>query len=196
MGNSTKVLAAIAAGHNRIDLLKTALEISAREANSAVNVLRGRKYIRGKKLIGGNGTVVFWLTTAGKEWLASGREVEKGQGERNRRSSSELRACTWWHFRTHKVATMNEILSTHADGTEKGASNNLYKFIAGLEKVGILKRSSRRIQGNSYQGSLQWKLAKDLGPRPPVIRHKRREVFDPNSGQIFQFPTIEPSHEQ
>ena len=101
------------------------------------------------------------------------------------RLSSGLRERAWWHFRAHSVATIRELLTTHANGTEKAAQDNLYKWVIALETVGILQRLPAKQPAKQSKGRVVWSLAKDLGPAAPVWRQIAKTVFDPNSGQVF-----------
>ncbi|MGE5621485.1 MAG: hypothetical protein ACM3VY_00515 [Candidatus Bathyarchaeota archaeon] len=194
MGLSTNVLRQIAAGTVRLEAIAEALGVGHKAVNKAAQVLKKREFITVRAQGDGFRLGIYELTPAGRAWAESGREVMPGQGERPRQRTVGLRERAWWHFRAHRLATLKELLTTHADGTEKAADNNLYKWLAALEKVGILQRSARRLPARQSRGQVQWKLAKDLGPKAPVWRQVAREIFDPNGGKIFPMPE-EGGHE-
>lgn len=179
MGLSTDVLRALAAGHGSIVLLADHLEVERRVVGKAVQVLKRRGLI-GASDAPGRGR--YHLTAAGQAWLAAGKPVSPGQGPRPRTHTAGLRERAWWHFRAHRMATLQELLSTHAEGHEKAPDVNLYKYLSALERAGILRRSAQRLPARQSRGRVQWRLVADLGPKAPVWRETARVVFDPNSG--------------
>lgn len=190
MGISTTILQLVAGGTVDIDALAAATGQPKRAIVKAAQVLKGLGYIAVcDKLDEEMGTLargMYMATAAGEAFAASGEEIKPGKsGERPRKRTVGLRERAWWHFRAHNVATLKELLSTHASGREKAADINLYKYLAALEAAGILKRLNGRQPARQSKGRVLWSLAKDLGPLAPVWRQRAREVYDPNSALIF-----------
>jgi hypothetical protein len=106
-----------------------------------------------------------------------------------------LRAKGWWHMRERQHGiTLNSLLETHADGSQKDARSNLLKYIDCLERVGVLERVAQRAPGKTQfgPGHVVWRLVRDLGMLAPVWRQAQRVLWDPNRQAIV---TREPSHE-
>lgn len=192
MSNSTTVLQLIAAGTTDLDALAATTGKSKKQVVKFVQTLKGLGYVSVcDKLDAEMGTGargMYLPTPAGEAFAASGQEIKPGKpGERPRKRTVGLRDRAWWHFRAHKVATLKELLSTHANGTEKAASINLYKYIATLEAVGIVKRLGKQPAKQS-KGRVVWSLEKDLGILAPVWRQTNHEVYDPNGDSVFKLP--------
>lgn len=196
MGSSTTVLQLIVGGTNTID------ELAATTGNTKKQIV---KYAQTLKRIGyvsvcdkldaelGTGARgMYFATPAGEAFAATGEEIKPGKtGERPRKRTAGLRERAWWHFRAHKVATLKELLSTHANGTEKAAHINLYKYIAALESVGIVKRLPCKQPARQSKGRVVWSLEKDLGLQAPVWRQIAREIYDPNDDKVYPLPARE-----
>ena len=111
--------------------------------------------------------------------------MSRQKGQRSPRNVTiGLRAKAWWSLRKNKAATIPDLMTTHCEGTEKTAWNNLNGYLRALAKVGILTvDDERRNDGKPTSNGLKvWRLARDVGPKAPVVRRNLKEVFDPNSG--------------
>lgn len=189
MGLATQVLKAFSDGVLTLDGLVGRLGCPRRDLVKAVQVLQRRGFVCVHKTLdgvtGGVGRGTYTLTEAGVAWAEAGKPVSPGQGQRPRNRTSGLRERAWWHLRAHRVATLRDILTTHAEGHEAAPDINVYKYLAALERAGILVRSAQRLPARQSRGRVQWRLARDLGPKAPVWRESRREIFDPNGGSIL-----------
>lgn len=199
MSLTKHVLQLIVAGNDCLDQLAAITGKSKRDIVKMAQVLKHKGYISvcdalDAKL--GTGARGMYLPTqAGEAFAASDGEIKPGKaGPRSCTRTIGLREKAWWHFRAHKVATLKELLSTHANGTEKAASINLYKYIAALESVGILKRLPKLQPARQSKGRVAWTLEKDLGLQAPVWRQLAREVYDPNGDKVFPIPKKEESN--
>lgn len=96
---------------------------------------------------------------------------------------NSLRQQAWWLMRQRGVFTLNDLLLTLSDGTEKNAYRSLMKYVGLLERVGILQRLKRKEPGISSlsRGRVIWRLARDLGRNPPIAKSRDTIIFDPNS---------------
>lgn len=200
MSNSTATLRLIAGGTISIEALADSLGKSKKTVVKYTQTLKGLGYISVcdelDKAMGTLARGMYVITPAGEAFVASGEEIKPGKtGERPRKRTVGLRDRAWWHFRAHKVATLKELLSTHANGTEKAASINLYKYIAALESAGIVKRLGKQPAKQS-KGRVVWSLEKDLGVLAPVWRQTNHEVYDPNGDRVFKLPEKEVAGEQ
>lgn len=173
-----------------LDFLAASTGKTKREVVKMTQVLKRKGYITvcdalDAKL--GTGARGMYLPTeAGTAFAATDGEIKPGKaGPRPRNRTVGLRERAWWHFRAHSVATIKDLLSTHATGTEKAAQDNLYKWVIALEAVGILKRMPVKQAARQSKGRVVWSLVKDLGPSAPVWRQIAKTVFDPNSGAVF-----------
>lgn len=187
---SDNVLKAIAGGNCGIAGIAEALGVTKKAVNHAAQTLKKRGLVethseRSGEVSGPARRGEYRLTALGEAFAASGRAISPGQGERPRKNTSGLRERAWWHFRAHKVASLKELLTTHADGGEKAADNNVFKYLRALERAGILCRSAQRIPARQSRGLVQWRLVVDLGPQAPVWRETSRTVYDPNSGRVY-----------
>ena len=129
----------------------------------------------------------YALTDAGRSAAKSGVIIPCGKplGRPGARVVG-LRDRIWWHLRAHRVVTLSELLNTHADGTEKSAQTNIYKYLAALARVGVIRRQAKRLPARKSGGHTVWLFVRDLGPKTPVVRPLTREVYDPNSGQVLK----------
>lgn len=187
---ATNVLRQIAGGCDYIADIAAALEITRNAVNHAAQTLKGRGLIETHsesdgEISGPAQRGFYRLTPAGAAFAASGQTISAGQGERPRKRTVGLRERAWWHLRAHKVATMKELLTTHAEGQERDATSNVYKYLLALERAGILQRAAKRLPARQSKGLVVWRLALDLGPKAPVWRQTAKTVYDPNSGRVF-----------
>jgi len=67
------------------------------------------------------------------------------------------------------------------DGSEGNAETNLRAWLNGLVKAGVLTRLLVDDGKLTSNGSYQYHLVNDIGPRAPVVRAKYGVVYDPNS---------------
>lgn len=190
MGISTNVLQLVVAGTDTLDTLAATTGKAKKSIVKAAQVLKGLGYLSVcDSLDEEMGTLargMYIATPAGEAFAATGEAIKPGlAGPRPRKKTVGLRERAWWHFRAHKVTTLRELLSTHAEGTEKAASINLYKYIAALEAAGIVKRLANKQPAKQSKGRVQWSLEKDLGLQAPVWRQKAQEVYDPNGDTVY-----------
>ncbi len=185
---SNHVLAQIYAGRAALPELADALGREHRDVVKAVQRLKGRGLVEGVPGAVGH----YALTSAGQAWVAEGRVVKPGQGQRPRMRTVGLRERVWWHLFNRGVATLKLLLTTYADGNEKSADTNVYKYLRALERCGIVRRLPNKRPCKQSAGEVQWVIDKRLGPKTPVWRARSRTVFDPNSGAVFpELPTAQ-----
>lgn len=187
---SQRVLQAIARGDS------SPAQISATTGASASAVRHIAVKLRRHGLIDSPERGTYLLSEAGREWLEAGNTIERcGPTERRTRCARGLRVRAWWLMRQVGRWTLPDLLTTLADGSQRSPRTNLLRYLYGLERVGIVRRAKRVVPGDrpGSRGHVLWMLARDLGPRAPVLRDDRREVYDPNHGETFTFE--EPRHD-
>ena len=136
------------------------------------------------------------LTDTGQQHAALGLPINPGQGKRPRKITMGLRDRAWWELRNKGAASLHQITSTHANGSEKAADMNLYKYLIALEMAGILVRHEKRIPAKQGRGRVQWRMKRDLGIKAPVWRQKEREIYDPNSGAVFPMTPVSTGEDE
>lgn len=111
----------------------------------------------------------------------------KAKQTRTRKQSRGLRERAWWVMRRRGLFTLMELLEAVADGTQKDATGNLGKYLRALTGAGILTVEPKRQPGHSLtsNGYLRYRLALDLGIKPPLWRASRNEVYDPNGDKTY-----------
>jgi hypothetical protein len=188
MGLSTAVLTAIHGGICELAALAEHVGHNKRAVAKAVQVLKRRGLVVVATIVERNSyrkPAQYAVTAAGAAQVLSGAPISPGQGARPRKKTVGLRERAWWELRAHGLASLKQITTTHAEGTEKAANVNLYKYLVALERAGILMRSGKNIPARQSKGRIQWLLEIDLGPKAPVWRQQAKEVYDPNAGKVY-----------
>jgi hypothetical protein len=105
----------------------------------------------------------------------------------NRTVTLGLRPRAWWVMRRQGNFTINVLLLTLCDGTERDAAGNLGKYVRALEKAGIVKREAERQAGSALTspGMLRYQLVINAGRKAPVWRAQSNTVYDPNSKIVY-----------
>lgn len=175
---SQSVLQAICAGATTTDAITQTTGMSRHAA------WRAAAKLRQIGLISGMTRGEYSLTDAGRDWLESGRVVERrGPSERRTRTARGLRVRAWWLMRQLGRWTLPDLLTTLADGSQRTPQSNMLRYLNGLEAAGVVSRAKRTVpSARPGRGHVLWVLARDLGPQAPVLRDDRRELYDPNAG--------------
>jgi hypothetical protein len=86
--------------------------------------------------------------------------------------------------------TLGDILDIVATGTQKDSPSNLLKYLACLERHGIITRLARRVPGIALTspGAVIWQLTQDLGWYAPVWRQAQKVLWNPNTNSIVPLP--------
>lgn len=161
---STVLQLIVTAGTGELEQIATTTGRTRKSIVKVVQTLKGLGYIAVcddlDKAMGSLARGMYVATAAGVAFAARGEEIKPGKaGERPRQRTFGLRERAWWHFRAHKVAT--------------------------LEAAGILKRLPMKQAARQSKGRVVWTLAKDLGLQAPVWRQKAGEIYDPNGDAVF-----------
>lgn len=99
---------------------------------------------------------------------------------RNVRRRRPLRERAWWCMREMAAFDLDELLLTVADGAERAAADNLRRYIKQLEQHGVVARMRQQRD----DANRRYRLAQDLGPKPPVYRRKTHDLLDTNTGHL------------
>lgn len=112
--------------------------------------------------------------------------MTKGQKAPRTRSFG-LRQKAWWVMRRRPNFTLNDLLEVIATGTEKDANSNLLKYLRVLTETGYLMISEERKKGASLtsNGFYVYRLVRDTGMKPPVWRNSTKQVYDQNTGAVY-----------
>lgn len=137
---------------------------------------------------------VYRLNEKGKSLKSCGQKEifhsgAQGLFNRNKHPSTTLRARVWRLIQLTPKFTVNEIKSLVSEGNEKAAENNIQKYIRALVKSGHVREMPKRLRGSvpTSNGYKQYLLIKNTGPKAPVLRNDKRQVFDQNTRETFQW---------
>lgn len=176
------ILEHLARGIVQLPALAAALGTPRKNVGSALQQLKRRG------LVDSPARGCYALTDAGHAWLASGRIIAAGQSScRPRTVTRGLRQRCWWVLRARKSATLPELLSALADGSERDATGNLRRYLQALVEAGFVAVAPQRVAGSALRsnGYLRYTLVRDNGRLAPVVRLASGTVYDPNSGVEF-----------
>lgn len=105
-----------------------------------------------------------------------------------RKVTKGLRQRAWWVMQRRVVFTLPELLSTLATGAEKDAQSNLGKYIKALADTGFLEIDGRAPPDSpTSNGCIRYRLVRDNGRKAPVWRQRAGGVYDPNTGDCYDF---------
>ena len=135
------------------------------------------------------GPSCYVLTAAGHRVVESGREIRSGPrglhtGVR-RPAQDTLRARLWRALRLKRKASLPQLLTLAARGSERAAENNAWMYLRALHSAGYIHRLATRAPGESpsSRGRIRWLMLRDTGPMAPAVRPRHREVIDTNTGE-------------
>lgn len=102
-------------------------------------------------------------------------------------ASGGIRQRSWWVMRRRVVFTVPELLSIVADGSETDGSSNLAKYVQCLARYGVV-RVDAKLKAAGTQGGrhlYRYRLVINNGPKAPVYRTVRKELYDPNTDSVL-----------
>lgn len=114
--------------------------------------------------------------------------MRKGQTA-PRTMTGGLRAKAWWVLRKNRRATLAELMLTICDGDEKSAETNLRRWLNYLVDAGFLARERVGDGKLTSNGSYQYCLVKDIGPKAPVVRVSTSDIYNPNNCETVTYRT-------
>ncbi|MCV6583992.1 MAG: hypothetical protein OIF47_00510 [Marinibacterium sp.] len=166
-----------------IDELRTTLEMNSRQISDAASGLIQRGFV--ERVEAG----CFQLTAEGHTAVANGERITSGpngphKSQRSPRQNT-LRQRAWSAMRIRRRFSIPDLITDTALGDERGAANNLQRYVRSLRKAQVIRCLPVRVPGTapSSPGFPQYTLVHDLGPVAPTLRRNGLVLFDHNSGQ-------------
>lgn len=140
---------------------------------------------------------VYRITKAGKKIIDDGIELKSGKpakrtGVRKMRADS-LRQRMWNAMRHQggKPFSLPDILTVALKKDEETTHtyNNAGQYMRQLKKTGFLLTLTRRQPGTApgSNGFQLYKVIRDNGDTAPVVRVRKKQVFDPNTREVFSW---------
>jgi len=96
-----------------------------------------------------------------------------------------LRNKAWWVLRKNKNMTICEIQASICDGSEGKSTTNLRRWLNDLAKAGLFERVLIKDGKLTSNGSYEYRLVRDLGPKAPVVQKSKGFIYDPNSSNTL-----------
>ena len=156
--------------------------------------LESLKVLVGRGLVERLGADRYRLTDTGRIAVGDGVSVRTGAANQPRKvrvETGSLRVRAWKALRLEGgKSTLSNLLSLLDSGEEGAADTNLLKYFKALQRAGILSRLGRRVRGTAptSNGFAVWVMIRNLGPRAPIWRPTKNEVYDPNTNTIYPLP--------
>lgn len=169
-------------GQSLLDLLAggkamRAQEITAHLGVSVVSVYWAARYLvrRGYIIKSEEG---YQITNNGRFFLASGKRRSSGsqKGDFAARSRLSLRGRVWNLIRIRTMWSIDDLLMTLADGTEKDAERGLWRYVRALLEAGYVERTPRNPQ--------LFRLINNTGRQAPALNTRSKTLTDPNTGEV------------
>lgn len=157
---------------------------------NAGQVARAMCVLRRHKLIDKVGPGCHRLTAEGRRAAEHGMRLTSGPkgrhtGVRKPRPGRTLRERAWAAMRILRKFTQDDLILRIAQGQERDIESNVGKYTRALVKAGILTELPRREPGTALtsNGYKRYWLSEenDTGPRAPIWRPARGQVYDPNT---------------
>lgn len=113
-------------------------------------------------------------------------------GRRKPNAKTTFRDRLWRFLRLNPKATISRLVRLAGEGRPKQEAANAHAYLRVLKRAGVIVEMRQRAEANSptSNGEKRWLIVTDLGPRAPVWRPAKRELFDPNSGQNIAMPVV------
>lgn len=163
--------------------IAAALDVTTHAVSAAMTHLVSRGLVD-RKAIG-----CFALTDEGAAWRASGRSVSVNAPRptalptrKPKRLALSDRA--WAALRIRQKATVFDLAELARRG-EATAEARIRAYLLALERAGYVVRLARPESTRPRGKAARWLLVRDTGPLAPVVRTKRGDVWDRNTGQAF-----------
>lgn len=164
-----------------IDQLEVRLDLTRRQVSNAAACLLRRDYLMRM------GTGCYQLTEAGRAAVASGEVIKSGpRGPRSKapRIKNTFRERAWRSMRMRHWFTVSDLIVDAARAEDISPKVNLCRYLSALRAAGYVRVAARRVKGTAMtsNGFMQFVLAKNTGPLPPIVRSKMAAIYDQNLG--------------
>lgn len=169
-------------GQAMLELLADGKTMLRREMASCLGVPSDTIRTSGRTLVS-RGYVVdmegcYQITDKGQGFLASGKACSNGsqKGDFVARSRFSLRTRAWNLIRMKTAWSVDDLLMSVADGTEKDAERGMRRYVRALLKAGYVERTPRNPQ--------LFRLVKNTGRFAPALNTPAKTLTDPNTGEV------------
>lgn len=99
--------------------------------------------------------------------------------QQRRRSGLDVRQQAW-----NSIRVLKRFTSAQIEATAEIQEENLRKYLKALDRAGYLVLC-RPKQNGKPMGHAVWRLARDSGPRAPLVRFDGSGVYDPNHDALY-----------
>lgn len=168
-----------------VDQMAEALGVSRPQAVNAAQKLMRRKYLL--KMAAG----CFQLSPEGAAAAQAGVAITSGPMGKTGVIATHrgtFRERAWVAMCIHRRFTIGDVVAAAGRDEEKNARENARKYILALCRAGYVKELSHRVPGTALgsNGFKRFVLARNTGPRAPVVRVDLGVVHDFNTGEDVQ----------
>ncbi len=121
----------------------------------------------------------YQITDKGQNFITFGKTCVAGsqKGSFAARSRFSLRARVWNLLRMRTASwSVDDLLMTLADGTEKDAERSLKRYVRALLKAGYVEQTPRNPQ--------LFRLVKNTGRLAPSLNTPAKTLTDANTGEV------------
>lgn len=158
------------------------VDLTRRQISNAAACLHRRGYLHWL------GAGRYQLNEAGMAAAAAGEVITSGPlGPRSKARDvrNTLRERAWRSMRIRRRFTVSDLVCDAALDSDRKPANNIQRYLGALRAAGYVVELPRRADGLALtsNGFKRWMLAKDTGPRAPVILSKRPAIHDFNTGE-------------
>jgi hypothetical protein len=84
----------------------------------------------------------------------------------------------------NSIRVLKRFTAAQIEATAEVSPANLQKYLLALDRSGYLVKV-RPKQNGCPGGHALWRLARDSGPRAPIVRNDGSGVYDPNQDQLY-----------
>ncbi|MBF0454975.1 MAG: hypothetical protein HQL72_09220 [Magnetococcales bacterium] len=169
--------------------LAAATGYGGKQISNALETLKRRAWVRYV-------SPAWFLTDSGLQAAKSGESVRCGdRGKAGVRVSERrtFRDCAWRMLNNMGgSATIDELLPLLGKEESRSHHHNLSGYFNALCATGLITRNSRPVKGIALTspGAVEWILLDYTGPKAPIWRQSKGEIFDPNSGEIYPLQMV------
>lgn len=86
----------------------------------------------------------------------------------------------------NSICVLKRFTSAQIEATAEVSPANLQKYLQALARAGYLVLVRPKQNGKSL-GHAVWRLARDSGPRAPIVRTDGSGVYDPNHDTLYPY---------